>query len=163
MDIVFNNLYNVLKAYAEDFERVTKKKLIDEDKVASGALVESIKTRVEINGSIYTVYLDSKDYLKWVESGTRPHFPPTAPILKWVREKKAIATREKTGDKSLPTERQVTYLVQRKIGLYGTEPTRVIATTQEELNAVYMEKLQDALLQDVTENLQSIHIQLHFN
>lgn len=161
-NLKFTNLERVLREYAEQFETLTKKKLVDADKVASGALIASIKTRVEYGGYIYTVWLDSKDYLKYIELGTRPHFPPIAPLIKWVREKKKIATREKTGNKKLPSEKQVAFLVQRKIGRVGTQAYNTVAKTQEELNTLYLKKMQDALLEDVTENLQIIHIQLRF-
>ena len=162
MDIQYNNLQAAIQEYAKQFETLTKKKLVDNDKVASGALVASIKTRVESGGYVYTVWLDSKDYLKYIEGGTKPHYPPIAPLIKWVREKKKIATREKTGNKKLPTEKQVAYLVQRKIGRVGTEAYKVVASTQEELNTLYLKKFEQALLEDVTENLQYIHIQLSF-
>ena len=162
MEGQFTNLENVIREYAERFEALTKKKLVDADKVASGALVASIKTTVEVGSYIYTVWLSSKDYLKYVDLGTRPHYPPIAPLIKWVREKKSIATKEKTGNKKLPSEKQVAFLVQRKIGREGTDANRTVARTQEELNAVYLKKMQDALLEDVTKNLQYIHIELRF-
>lgn len=161
-EIQLNKLAAVVQEYASEFQRITKQKLIDGDKVASGALLASIKTRVELNGNVYTVWLDSKDYLKYVDKGTKPHFPPSEPILKWVREKKSIQTREKTGNKNMPTEKQVTYLVQRKIGREGTKETKIVATTVEELNAQYITKMENALLEDVTDNLSIIHIQLNF-
>ena len=162
IDIDLTPLVNVVREYATEFERLTKKKLIEADKVASGALVASIKTRVEINGTIYTVWLDSKDYLKYVEYDTRPHFPPPDAMLKWVREKKSIATREKTGNKNLPTERQVAFLVGRKISEEGTKGIGAVAGTVEELNAVYLKRMEDALYQSVAQSLPYIHIELRF-
>lgn len=160
--IKLTKLIGVIQEYAQEFERLTKKKLVDNGKVASGALVASIKTRVEIGNEVYTVWLNSKDYLKYVETGTRPHFPPPDALLKWVREKKEIATREKTGNKNLPTEKQVTYLVCRKIGRDGTKETKIVANTEDELNRIYLKKMEDALYDDVADNLQYIHIQLQF-
>lgn len=162
IDIDLTPLTDVVKEYAVEFERITKRKLVEKDKVASGALVASIKTRVEFNGSIYTVWLDSKNYLKYVEYDTKPHFPPPDAMLKWVREKKQIATREKTGNKTLPTEKQVAFLVGRKISQEGTKGVKVITDTLEELNAIYLKKMEDALYQSVTQSLPYIHIELRF-
>lgn len=161
-ELTFTRLEQVLDEYARQFEQLTKRKLVEGDNVASGALLGSIKTRVEHGGYIYTVWLDSKDYLKYLEGGTRPHYPPIAPLIRWAREKKSIATREKTGDKHLPTEKQVAYAVKNAIGKRGTKPRPVIASTEEELNAIYTQKFVDALTEDVVRNLQIIHIQLRF-
>ena len=98
----------VLTEYKTKFEELVKTKIQEKDKIASGNLLASISTKIEVNGSVYTVILNSLDYLKYLETGTKPHWPPTEPILRWVKDKR-LPTREYTGDKSLPTEKQLTY------------------------------------------------------
>ena len=152
----------VLTEYKTRFEELIKTKIQKKDKIASGNLLASISTKIEVDGSVYTVILNSLDYLKYLETGTKPHWPPTEPILRWVKDKR-LPTRELTGDKSLPTEKQLTYLVCRKIAKEGTEPNFIIAETIEELNEIYLKRLQEALEIDIYNAMPLIKVQLKFS
>lgn len=160
-DIELYNVKMVLDEYALKFQEFIKRKIVDKDKKASGSLLASISMSIEVFGERYTVYLHSKDYLKYIELGTKPHWPPVEPILQWVKDKK-LPTKESTGNKNLPTEKQLTYLVRRKIGLKGTDAVLLIAETEEQLNEIYMEKLEDALMEDIKNSLSIINIQIRF-
>ena len=160
-DIELNNVKMVLDEYALKFQELIKRKIVDKDKKASGSLLASINMSIEVFGERYTVYLHSRDYLKYIELGTKPHWPPVEPILQWVKDKK-LPTKESTGNKNLPTEKQLTYLVRRKIGLKGTDAVPLIAETEEQLNEIYMEKLEDALMEDIKNSLSIINIQIRF-
>lgn len=146
----------VLTEYKTKFEELEKTKIQKKDKIAS------ISAKIEVNGSVYTVILNSLDYLKYLETGTKPHWPPTEPILKWVKDKR-LPTRELTGDKSLPTEKQLTYLVCRKIAKEGTEKNFIIAETIEELNEIYLKRLQEALEIDIYNAMPLIKVELKFS
>ena len=139
-----------------------KTKIQKKDKIASGNLLASISTKIEVDGSVYTVILNSANYLKYLETGTKPHWPPTEPILRWVKDKR-LPTRELTGDKSLPTEKQLTYLVRRKIAEEGTGKNYIIAETIEELNEIYLKRLQEALEIDIYNAMPLIKVQLKFS
>lgn len=165
-DLRLTNVKRILDEYAEKFQELVKRKMMEKDeygynRVASGNLLASIKTEIEIGNEKFTVYLHSKEYLKYLELGTKPHWPPPKPILEWVRNKK-LPTRENTSDSSLPTEKQLAFLISRGISKHGTKPYPIIANTMEELNEIYIVKLKEALEQDITEYLPIIHIQLHF-
>lgn len=160
-DIELNNVKMVLDEYALKFQELIKRKIVDKDKKASGSLLASINMSIEVFGERYTVYLNSRDYLKYIELGTKPHWPPVEPILQWVKDKK-LPTKESTGNKNLPTEKQLTYLVRRKIGLKGTDAVPLVAETEEQLNEIYMEKLEDALMEDIQNSLSIINIQIRF-
>ena len=151
----------VLTEYKTKFEELIKTKIQEKDKIASGNLLASISTKIEVDGSVYTVILNSLNYLKYLETGTKPHWPPTEPILRWVKDKR-LPTRELTGDKSLPTEKQLTYLVCRKIAKEGTEPNYIIAETIEELNEIYLKRLQEALEIDIFNAIPVIKVSLRF-
>ena len=151
----------VLTEYKTKFEELIKAKIQEKDKIASGNLLASISTKIEVDGSVYTVILNSANYLKFIETGTKPHWPPTEPILRWVKDKR-LPTRELTGDKSQPTEKQLTYLVCRKIAKEGTEPNYIIAETIEELNEIYLKRLQEALKIDIFNAIPVIKVSLRF-
>ena len=162
-DIRLIEVARVLSEYAKRFEEITKRKIQDKDKIASGKLLASISTKVELNGAIYTVYLNSLKYLEYIEYGRKPgKWPPSKPILQWVRDKR-LPTAEYTGNKSLPTEKQLAFLVQRKIGTEGIKATPLVAETEEELNAIYIPRLEEALREDIINALPIIRIQLNFN
>lgn len=152
----------VLTEYRTRFEELVRTKIQEKDKIASGNLLANISTKIEVDGSVYTVILNSLNYLKYLETGTKPHWPPTKPILKWIKDKR-LPTREYTGDKSLPTEKQLTYLVRRKIAKEGTEPNYIIAETIEELNEIYLKRLQEALEIDIYNAMPLIKVQLKFS
>ena len=52
------------------------------------------------------------NYAEPVELGTRPHFPPIAPLIDWVRVKLGVPEKEARG---------VAFLVARKIARSGTK------------------------------------------
>lgn len=162
-DIQLINVKRILDEYALKFQELVKKKITDNDKVASGNLLASIHTSIEVGNEKYTVYLHSREYLKYIEEGRGPgKFPPPDKILQWVKDKK-LPTKESTGDKSLPSEKSLAYLVGRKISLYGTKPTPLVAETQEELNEIYTERLIEALQEDIKNWLPIITISLRFS
>lgn len=165
-DIKLNNVKRILDEYAVKFQELVKTKMMEKDskgynRVASGNLLASIKTSIDFGNEKYTVYLHSKEYLKFLENGTKPHWPPPKPILEWVKAKR-LPTKESTGDKSLPTEKQLAFLVSRSISKNGTKPYPIVASTMEELNEIYIERLKEALEQDIHDWLPIIHIQLRF-
>lgn len=146
----------VLSEYAKRFEELIKRKIQDEDMIATGNLLASISTEVSLDGVVYKVILNSREYIRYLESGTKPHYPPQEPIIKWIQARK-LPTREYCGG-NLPTEKQLAFLVQRKIGLEGTQPRPIIATTVKELNEQYMPRLLEALKQDIYNSIPTIMI-----
>ena len=148
---------NVLTQYKVELEELLKRKLMDKGNVASGDLLASIHTRLEVNGTSYEVWLDCLKYLKFLDQGTRKHCPPEEPIIRWVQEKR-LPTREYTGDKSLPTEKQLSFLIRRKISEEGTLPNFVYVETIQELNEKYIPLVEQALTNDVINYFSTIGI-----
>ena len=83
-------------------------------------------------------------------------------MLQWVRDKK-LPTKESTGNKELPREKSLAYLIGKRISEHGTKPYPIVANTQEELNEIYTGKLEEALLEDIRAWLPIIHISLRFS
>lgn len=161
-DIQLIEVQRVLSEYKVRFNELIKKKIQDEDLIATGQLLASIHTEIDPgDGYVYKVVLNSREYIKYLESGTKPHWPPSDAILKWVKDKK-LPTAEYTGDKSLPTEKQLAYLVSRKISEVGTEAKPIIAETVEQLNEQYIPLLVKALETDFMRELPVINLKLQF-
>ena len=78
---------NVLSQYKVELEELLKRKIMDKNSVASGDLLASIHTRLEVNGTSFEVWLDCLKYLKFLDQGTKPHWMPEEPIIKWIQDK----------------------------------------------------------------------------
>ena len=154
------NVTNVLTLYKTRMEELLKKKIEEKGNIASGNLLASIHTRLEVEGDVYEVWLDTLKYLKFLDTGTKPHFVPEEPILKWIKAKR-LPCRELTGDKKLPTEKQLAYLVRKSISEKGTKAYNTFTETLEDLNNEYIPLIENALRQDIYNYFMAM--ELHFD
>ena len=135
---------DVLEAYMKEFENLYKSKL--EERRASGRLIKSIKTKYEVNGSVYEVSVDLENWWYWAEHGRKPTSKgkhcPIEPIISWVKAK-GIVPREING--KLPTETQLAYAIRHKIDTEGYNGGQYMQKTLDEINGKYTKLLQEAL------------------
>lgn len=135
---------DVLEDYKKEFENLYKSKL--EERRASGRLIKSIKTKYEVNGSIYEVSVDLENWWYWLEHGRKPTSKgkhcPIEPIISWIRVK-GIVPREING--KLPTETQLAYAIRHKIDTEGYNGGQYMQQTLDEINGKYTKLLQEAL------------------
>lgn len=94
-----------LKIAAVKVHNTAKQNLTDDGTVNTGLLRSSVKWRISDNGKTAEVY-SNKKYAAPVEFGSRPHFPPIAPLSDWSRKKLGI---------------DLGYVIARKISLVGTK------------------------------------------
>lgn len=142
----FDNLLNTLREYATKAVALYKQRLINDDKKASGQLLNSISSEIKVGGEQFTVVLNLVDYWKYVEDGRKPgKFPPPKAILKWVQVKPVIP-RPIHG--KLPTKKQLAFLIGRKIATEGIEAGHQLKETVDSLNAEYIPRLEAALQED---------------
>ena len=163
-DIInWTNLKAALDAYAAEVEEILKEKITAGDHIASHKLINTLEYQVDIGGGAVSVSLSFENYLKYLDLGTKPHFPPIGNgddgtgILSWVRAKKLVQ-KAKTYDGKLPTEKQLAYLIARKISKVGTEPTHIMTDAIEEVNARYELIIGDAIEKDLDEGINAILI-----
>lgn len=85
-----------------------------------GDLRDSINSKVEreVRSMILQIGANS-DHAVYVHDGTKPHWPPYWPILRWVLKKLNIKG---------PPAKRVTFLVRRKIARKGTKAKPFLAT-----------------------------------
>ena len=144
------NLHNVmetLERYAIDVRNEYQDNLIRHDRIASGDLLNSIEYQVVFNGVEYEVQLKLQEYWKYIEYGTKPHFPPMDKILEWILVKPVLPRPNDNGD--LPKPQQLAYLIARKISREGTEGKESLEDALHTINARYKEKLVIALHKDM--------------
>lgn len=146
MDGIFENLMNVLWEYASTVKEMYRQRLIADDKVASGKLLNSIETYVTYNNLEYLVTIKAEDYLEYVEYGRRPgKMPPVSKILEWVKVRN-IMPEPRNG--KLPTPENLAWAISKKIARDGILPTYSLADTLETVNRMYLNLIQEAVQKD---------------
>ena len=152
--IEFKHLQQTLEELGEAIKNRYKENLSDSDRKASYNLINSVKYHTVINGYELSIDLEMEDYWKYVEWDTKPHWPPIDKILEWVKIKPVLPTPMANG--KLPTERQLAFLISRKISEVGTTGSHDLENTMEEIDKEWEEKIVDALDADVMGNIDEI-------
>lgn len=163
--IELTELQKVLQEYAKDAEELYRNQLTNGEKNASKKLLDSVKSNVVVGESAYEITLTLEHYWKYVEFGRqgkdssplkaypgayppgKAAFPPMNAILEWIKVKPVIPRPDVNG--RIPTQKQLAFLIGRKIWTEGIEPFPALHRTQEELNKIYQEKIAAALASDV--------------
>lgn len=104
-----------------------------ESSKATGNL-QNFQTHITLNDTTFSVGFELEDYWKYVEYGRGPgKQPPIEAIESWVRVK-PIVPDSRSG--TIPTTKQVAYLIARKIGREGTPAQKPLTNTMysEEVN-----------------------------
>ena len=117
-----------------DFCTELRNRLSNNNTDASGKLSKSIKGIVKQSGKWVTISIQMEDYWKYIENGTKPHFPPIDAIKKWISVKPVLPRPLKNG--KLPTTNQLAYLVGRKIAKKGTLPQPFLKPTLTDFDLV---------------------------
>lgn len=142
----FENVRQVLEDYADFVTAEYRGNLSRSGRNASGKLSSSIRAYVESGERWYEVRMRLEEYWKYVENGTRPHWPPVDAILRWVEIKPVIPRPDSRG--RIPTPKQLAYLIARKISRVGTQGKPDLAEAEEQANARFMARLEEALQAD---------------
>lgn len=104
-----------------------RKILADEGINASSRLSDSAEVEVSLNNTKLVISLMLEEYWKYVEYGRGPgKRPPIDAIENWVRIKPVIPDAR---NGKIPTQRQLAYLISRKIGWEGTHSRHAINKT----------------------------------
>lgn len=150
--IQFNHLQEALKEYADAIRDQYKDNLERDNRRATGDLITSVNTKININGDEFVIELQLENYWEYVEWDTKPHIPPFNKILDWVRVKRILPMPMKNG--KLPTEEQLAWMITNKISKDGTEGTHDLEDALVEVD--YENIIEEALDQDVLECIDEI-------
>lgn len=115
---------------------------------ASSKLSQSLKSVVKQKGKWIEISISLEDYWKYIEYGTRPHFPPIQAIRKWI-DVKPILPRPMKG--KLPTKDQLAFLIARKISKVGTRPKPFLNKTISDFNLI--DKVYNLLLNQIQQQI----------
>lgn len=150
----FKRLKEVLERYGQLL--VTKYQMYVPE--ASGKLVQSVKYELKYNETSYEVGLWLEDYWKYVEYGRKAgKFPPLSKIEEWIRVKPVIP---RPYDGKLPTEKQLSYLIGRKIAEEGIEPKNVLKRAEDEVKDEMLMSIKQAIMEDIQEDINSVIVML---
>lgn len=155
-NITWDNTRAVLEEYAMTVRNLYQDKLIINDHIATGNLINNLNYTVNVNGSRIEVSLELEDYWKYVEYDTKPHFPPVDALVNWIKAKPVLP--HKTFDGKLPDTKQLAYLIGRKISEEGTTGTHSLEDTIDEVNTIYELKIEEAIMKDLTSDINAILI-----
>lgn len=147
-------LQQALEDLANDVREGYKDKLLREDHKATGDLLNSVTAYVEVQGTTYEVKLELLDYWKYLEDGTRPHWPPRSAILKWIKAKPVVPYPGKDG--RIPSPESLAFLIQRKIARVGTKGTHGLRETTESIIPYWLDRLKEILGRAYGNYIQSI-------
>lgn len=147
-----SNTLRILQELAQDVEQNYKEHLEQHGRIASGDLMRSISTEIEVRGTTYIVWLNLADYWKYVEEDTRPHWPPKAAIDRWIFIKPVLPRP----DVKPPTPQQLSFLIRRKIALEGTKGSHDLRDTENAVLPMYEERILEALERDVLDYVERV-------
>lgn len=138
-----------IKQIVDDFVAALKQKLDNNGTNSSGKLGKSIRGKIKYDGKWLNITLSIENYWKYVEYGTRPHFPPVDAIQKWIQVKPVLPQPLKNG--KLPTQKQLAFLIARKISRVGTKPQPFFNPTLEDFDLA--NKIYNAVMEEITEQI----------
>lgn len=157
----WNNLKKVMEDYAREFRNTYQDNLIKDGKISSGELLNNVEYQIDYDNTSISVSLQLKEYWKYVENGRAAgKFPPIDRILDWIKIK-PVLPREGTNGR-LPTEKQLAFLIARKIANEGIEPGYQLRNTAREVNDRFESLLQEAITADVREGATVIFSEFYY-
>jgi len=150
-----NRLYDILVELGENVRRGYVNKLVKNGHpTQENTLASTVTSEVEVHGTTYSVVLNLQDYWKYVEEGTRPHWPPISAIARWVEIKPVIPRPDEKGN--IPSPQSLAFLISRKIARFGTEGTHDLKETTDALLAYYQDLIMEALERDVFDYIERL-------
>lgn len=158
MEIQFKNLSNALEQFIQDLCSSYKEALLRDGKKATGNLVNSIKALdIEFSNNKMQGTISLASYWKYVEYGRKPgKWPPRDKILNWVKVKPVIP--RPNGNAKPPTQEQLAFLIQRKIGTEGIKPGNQFEATLREVWRRWESKISEAISLDLMEQIELLTV-----
>ena len=80
---------NIYEICAEILGRY-KNALNESGHYASGKLANTAKAVIKWDGKVFELFFNLQEYWKYLENGTRPHFPPISAIEEWIKVKRIV-------------------------------------------------------------------------
>ena len=155
--IEFNRTGEVLMRLAEEVRMGYIKNLVRSGHptyFGTDRLSDTITANVTVDGHSFSATLRMNKYWEYLEEGTGPargrdkYWPNSSAIAKWVEIKPVIPRPD--SNKKIPTPKQLTFLISRKIAEVGTPATNLLQTTKDNVIPLYEARIREALTEDAS-------------
>ena len=148
--IKWDNLNRVLNEFADFFIQRARDYLAGNGSYATGNLGDTMQKIIEIEGTHFSVSIELASYWEYVNDGRKPgKFPPPYRIQEWISVKPITPYALPNG--KLPTVKQLSYLIGRKISLEGTQPQPFFYPAKEEALAQFELAIDLAIDADISD------------
>lgn len=145
----WRNTYEVLTKFGQQLVGEYRDKL--QSHRASGTLQDTMTYVINAGTDSIELSLRLQDYWKYLEDGTKPHWPPMEAIEKWIEIKPVLPYPGRDG--KLPTPQQLAFLIARKISEVGTQGDGLLQESITDVMTEFEFQLDEAVTRDVDANL----------
>lgn len=146
----YEHLNEALLKFNQELIELYRNSLKGNDRIASKHLYNDITTDIDIDGELINLTIELNDYWKYVDNGrNKGKFPPSNAIEKWIKDKNIVPRADKNG--KLPTQKQLIYLIGRKISREGYEGSEDLKQSVDILKKKFETIFQEALEKDFSE------------
>lgn len=154
MSLIGKRLKAVLDEFGTELVNLYRTELIKANRVASGNLINSLRYEIVENEDEVQVLLYYIDYGYYVDQGRQPtknggSGELMSKIEDWIRVKGIVPRQNRDG--TLPTIKQLSFLISRKIHEHGYQSTPILGDIVNALYLKYQYRIQEALEDDMSE------------
>ena len=138
----WTNLTNTMEDYRKFLELATK------DNTKHYELTNNIKFNLQVNDTVFEIEFQAPSYWKYSNYGRSPgKFPPFDKIEDWIIRRKITPYPTKSG--KIPTRKQLTYLISRKIAREGFKGSGFLEKSLSEQQDYWEDRIKEAIGEDI--------------
>ena len=138
----WTNLTNTMEDYRKFLEIATK------DNTKHYELSNNIKFNLQVNDTVFEIEFQAPSYWKYSNYGRSPgKFPPFDKIEDWIIRRKITPYPTKSG--KIPTRKQLTYLISRKIAREGFKGSGFLEKSLSEQQDYWEDRIKEAIGEDI--------------
>ena len=138
----WTNLTAVMEEYRKFLEIATK------DNTKHYELSNNIKFNLQVNDTVFEIEFQAPSYWRYANYGRSPgKFPPPDKIEDWIIRRKITPYPTKSG--KIPTRKQLTYLISRKIAREGFKGSGFLEKSLSEQQDYWEDRIKEAIGEDI--------------
>lgn len=138
----WTNLTNTMEDYRKFLEIATK------DNTSHYELSNNIKFNLQVNDTVFEIEFQAPEYWKYANYGrSSGKFPPFDKIEDWIIRRKITPYPTKSG--KIPTRKQLTYLISRKIAREGFKGSGFLEKSLSEQQDYWEDRIKEAIGEDI--------------
>ena len=130
----------------EDYRKFLE--LATKDNTKHYELTNNIKFNLQVNDTVFEIEFQAPSYWKYSNYGRSPgKFPPFDKIEDWIIRRKITPYPTKSG--KIPTRKQLTYLISRKIAREGFKGSGFLEKSLSEQQDYWEDRIKEAIGEDI--------------